>query len=108
MTAVQPPWEAAAHTLTEQAVQAAEEGRWDTVGACYRRRAELFRMKDVPCRLARQLQMLDQTIQERLRIATMTVQQLMTETAAKRRCLERFGSESDIQATYAPQVNRLV
>src|ERR687898_584971 len=86
-------WEDTTETLTLQALQAAEAGQWNTVDLCYQRRGELFRTHDVSCSLARRLHSLDARIHERLRMATMAIQHLLTEVAAKRRLLERFDSE---------------
>jgi hypothetical protein len=102
-------WEDTAETLTLQAVQAAEEGQWNTVGLCYQRRGELFRTHDISRLLARRLQLLDARIHERLRMATMAIQHLLTEVASKRRLLERFDSQPH---SHVPEdcrrVNRLV
>ena len=54
-----PSWEDTAEKLTLQAVQAAEEGRWDTVDLCYQRRGELLRANDVSRSIARLLHSLD-------------------------------------------------
>ena len=86
-------WEGMAEQLTLQAVHAAEEGRWDTVDSCYQRRADLFRQHEVSRSLARRLHPLDDRIHERLRMATMTVQHLLTAVAGKRRLLEQFDSQ---------------
>jgi hypothetical protein len=105
-----PSWEDTAENLTLQAVQAAEEGRWDTVDLCYQRRGELFRANDVSRSLARRLHPLDGRVHERLRMATMAIQHLLTEVASKRRLLERFNSEpqSDVSQDRARRVSRLV
>lgn len=102
-------WEDTAETLTLQAVQAAEEGRWNTVNLCYHRRGELFRAHDVSRSLAHRLQILDARIHERLRMATMAIQHLLTDVASKRRLLERFDSQpqSHVQEDRR-RVNRLV
>ena len=104
------PWEVTAEKLTLQAVQAAEEGRWDTVDLCYHRRSELFRANDVSRPLARRLHALDGHVHERLRMATMSIQHLLTEIAAKRRLLERFDAEpgSDVSEDRSRRVSRLV
>jgi hypothetical protein len=85
-------WEETAEKLTRQAVQAAEEGRWGTVHRCYQGRAELFRVHD------------------RLRMAMMTVQHLLSEVTMKRRLFERFDtkSESDISPDSSRRVSRHV
>ncbi|MDQ6734627.1 MAG: hypothetical protein M3Z35_11040 [Nitrospirota bacterium] len=103
-------WEDTAEKLTQQAVQAAEEGRWGTVDLCYQRRSELFGRNDVSPSLARRLHSLDCRVHERLLMATMTVQHLVTEVALKRRLLERFDtdSESDVSPDRSGRVSRRV
>ncbi|HKN86952.1 MAG TPA: hypothetical protein VJV04_08845 [Nitrospiraceae bacterium] len=89
-----PSWEETAEKLTQQAVEAAEEGRWGKVDLCYQRRAELFRAHDASLSLGRRLHVLDRHVHDRLRMATMTVQHLLVEVASKRRVIERFDLES--------------
>lgn len=103
-------WEETAEELTQQAAQAAEEGRWGTVDQCYQRRAELFRANNVSRSLVRRLHVLDGQVHDRLRMATMTIQHLLTEVASKRRLLERFesASESDVSPNRSGRVSRLV
>ena len=105
---MQGSWQMAAETLTQEAVLAAEAGRWNIVDACYRQRAELFRINDVPRSLAQRLCALDEVIQDRLRMATMTVQHLLSEVASKQRCLERFDVVGDPALSRSHRVNRLV
>jgi hypothetical protein len=103
-------WEETAEKLTQQAVEAAEEGRWGMVDLCYQRRAELFRVNDVSLSLGRRLHSLDGRVQDRLRMAMMTVQHLLTEVASKQRLLERFDSESgsDVFPERSRQISRRV
>ena|SRR3569623_1321807 len=103
-------WEETAEKLTQQAAQAAEEGRWGSVDLCYQRRAELFRTNDVSVSLGRRLYSLDRRIHDRVCLAMMTVQHLLTEVASKRRLLERFGTEfdSDVFLDRAGQVSHRV
>lgn len=101
-----PSWELSAHALTQQAVQAAEEGQWNVVDACYRQRAELFRTNEVSDSLAGCLSDLDKYVHEKLRLAAMTVQHLLAEIASKRRYLERF--DADVVEMSSHRVNRLV
>jgi len=103
-------WEETAEKLTRQAVQAAEEGRWGTVDRCYQERAELFRVNEVSPSLGRRLHFLDGRVHDRLRMAMMTVQHLLTEVAVKRRLFERFDthSESNVSADSSRRVNRHV
>lgn len=101
-----PSWELSAQALTQQAVQAAEEGRWNVVDACYRQRAELFRTNEVSGSLAGRLGDLDKYVHEKLRLAAMTVQHLLAEIASKRRNLERF--DVDVLEKSFHRINRLV
>ena len=94
-----PSWEDTAEKLTLQAVQAAEEGRWDTVDLCYQRRGELLRANDVSRSIARLLHSLDGRVHDRLRMATMSIQHLLTAVASKRRLLERFDAEPQSNAS---------
>ncbi|HET7059459.1 MAG TPA: hypothetical protein VFI05_12020 [Nitrospiraceae bacterium] len=105
-----PSWEETAEKLTQQAVEAAEEGRWGMVDLCYQGRAELFRANDVSLSLGRRLHSLDGRVQDRLRMAMMTVQHLLTEVASKQRLLERFDSEfgSDVFPERSRQISRRV
>jgi hypothetical protein len=105
-----PSWKEAAEQLTEQAVEAAEEGRWGMVGVCYQRRAKLFHANDVSLSFGRRLHVLDSRVQDRLRIAMMAVQHLLTEVASKRRLLERFDadSDSDVSLDRSRRVSRRV
>jgi hypothetical protein len=103
-------WEETAEKLTRQAVQAAEEGRWGTVDRCYQGRAELFQVNEVSPSLGRRLHSLDGRVHDRLRMAMMTVQHLLTEVTMKRRLFERFDthSESDVSPDSSRRVSRHV
>jgi hypothetical protein len=105
---MQPSWEMEAEALTERAVLAAGEGKWNAVDACYRQRAELFRANDAPASLATRLGSLDDVISNKLRIAMMTVQHLQTEAASKQRCLERFDVAGEAASNGSQRINRLV
>jgi len=99
-------WEETAEKLTRQAVQAAEEGRWGTVDRCYQERAELFRVNEVSPSLGRRLHFLDGRVHDRLRMAMMTVQHLLSEVTMKRRLFERFDTKSELDIS--PDSSRLV
>jgi len=105
-----PSWEERAEKLTQQALEAAEEGRWGVVDLCYQGRAELFRANDVSLSLGRRLHSLDGRVYDRLRMAMMTVQHLLAEVTTKRRLLERFDSESgsDVSPDSTRRVSRRV
>jgi hypothetical protein len=103
-------WEQTAEQLTEQAVEAAEEGRWGMVDLCYQKRAKLFHANDVSLSFGRRLHVLDSRVQDCLRIAMMAVQHLLTEVASKRRLLERFDADSefDVSPDRSRRVSRRV
>jgi hypothetical protein len=103
-----PLWEETAEQLTQQAVRAAESGRWDTVDRCYQRRAELFRVHDVSSALAGRLHPLDAHVHARLRTATMAVQHVLTEVSWKRRRVECFGEELTASSDRSRRVSRRV
>lgn len=88
-------WEQTVEQLTLQATHAAEEGRWANVDQCYQQRAELFRAHNVSGSLARRLRAMDSTIYDRLRMATMAVQHLLTEVTLKQRLVGRFQPTSE-------------
>ena len=103
-------WEEAIEQLTLQAVRASEQGRWDTVDLCYQRRLELFRAHDVSNLLAGRLHSLDAQVHDRLRLATMAVQHLLTEVAVKQRLVGRFEptSECEVSSNRSGGVSRRV
>lgn len=102
------PWEETAEMLTQQALQAAEEGRWGRVAHCYQERAELFRENDVVLSPSARMHMLDGHVQDRLRMAMMTVQHLLGEVASKQRLIKRFDTdtEPDVSIDRAQLVSR--
>ncbi len=101
-----PSWQDTAETLTQQALLFAEEGRWDAVERHYRDRADLIRSRDIPSSLARRLHTIDSRVYEKLRIATIAAQCVLTEVTLKRRLLERFSSESDVSLGLFRRVSR--
>jgi len=105
---MQPSWEMEAEALTQRAMLAADEGKWNAVDACYRQRAKLFRANDAPASLAKRLRSLDDVISNKLRMAMMTAQHLLTEAASKQRCLERFDVAGETASNGSQRVNRLV
>lgn len=101
-----PSWEETAEKVTQQAIEAAEEGRWGRVDLCYQERAELFRAKTVSLSLGRRLHVLDRRVHDRLRMAMMTAQHLLVEVASKRRLIERF--DSGPQSAVSPDGSRRI
>lgn len=55
--------------LTIQALEAAEQGQWDLVEACYEARAEWFRVNPVSPNLAQALLAMDAAVMERVAAA---------------------------------------
>lgn len=101
-----PSWEEMAEKVTQQAIEAAEEGQWGRVDLCYQERAELFRAKTVSLSLGQRLHVLDRRVHDRLRMAMMTAQHLLVEVASKRRLIERFDSEP--QSAVSPDGSRRI
>ena len=85
-------WEDTAEKLTQQAFQAAEEGRWDGVEIYYRRRGDLFRSKAIPPLLAQQLHIIDSRVYKKLCIVTSATKYLLSEVSSKQRVLNKFTS----------------
>jgi hypothetical protein len=103
-----PSWEETAEMLTQQALLSAEEGRWDAVERHYRDRVDLVRSRDISASLAHRLHTIDSRVHEKLRIATIAAQCVLTEVTLKRRLLERFSSESDVSLDRSRVVSRRV
>ena len=88
-------WEYGVEELTQQALLAAEEGRWDDVERCYRRRVELFRSNEIPQLLRCRLHAFDSRVYEKLRVATIAARCLLSEVSSKQRILDQFASKMD-------------
>jgi hypothetical protein len=81
-------WEQNLRTLTMQAGQAAEQGRWDQVEECYRLRGEhLFDYPMLPA-LAMDLAIFDREVAVRVSSARSAVQSQLIETAKIRQNLQ--------------------
>jgi len=91
-------WEDAVEGLTQQALMAAEEGRWDAVEKYYQARIDLFRLKDIPPSLASRLHICDRRVHEKLRVATIAAKGLLHEVSSKRRILDQFASKVSVSA----------
>ncbi|WP_447977029.1 hypothetical protein [Candidatus Nitrospira bockiana] len=94
MSGIPAPWEQAAASMTEQALQAAEEGRWDAVQVCYERREELLSPAPPSPAVAARLHRLDRMIFDKVKIAQVAVERILTEVAATRRNLLRLRAPS--------------
>jgi hypothetical protein len=100
------PRELELETLSREALDAAERGRWDRVEACYQRRGRLFATTTPSPLLAQRLRDLDRMVAERARIAKAAVEQLMAEATATRRRLDRFASRLDDSKQPSHRVDR--
>ena len=81
-------WERTLRTLTAQAGQAAELGRWDQVEECYRLRGEHLRDYPIPPALATDLTVFDREVAARIANACSAVQSQLMETAKIRQNLQ--------------------
>jgi hypothetical protein len=81
-------WQQDLRSLTTQAGQAAELGRWDQVEECYRLRGEHLRDYPMPSALATDLTVLDREVAARIANARSVVQSQLIETAKIRRNLQ--------------------
>jgi hypothetical protein len=101
-----PPWEQNLRTLTAQAGQAAELGRWDQVEECYRLRGEQLRNHTIPPTLAADLTQLDQSVEARIMNARTAVQSQLIETAKIRKNLQGLRSWQGARETESTFMNR--
>ena len=85
-------WEQNLRTLTTQAAQAAELGRWDQVEECYRLRGEHLRDHPMPQALATDLTVFDREVAARIINARSAVQAQQIETAKIRQNLQGLRS----------------
>ncbi|HSS29853.1 MAG TPA: hypothetical protein VLL06_02435 [Nitrospiraceae bacterium] len=74
-------WEQNVRTLTMQASQAAELGRWDQVEECFRLRGEQLRDHSIAPTLAADLAVLDREVETRIVNARLAVQSQLIEAA---------------------------
>jgi hypothetical protein len=85
-------WEETLRTLTAQAGQAAELGRWDRVEECFRLRGDQLRDHAIAPLLAADLAGLDREIAARIVNARLAVQSQLIETAKIRQRFLRLWS----------------
>ena len=81
-------WEENVRSMTTQAAQAAELGRWDQVEECYRLRGEHLRDHPMPPALATDLTVFDREVAARIVNARSAVQAQQVETAKIRQNLQ--------------------
>ena len=89
--------------LTEAALEAAEQGRWDAVIQCYRDRGALLEAIPAPVRGADDLLKLDETIRERANTVQAVLTSVLGEAMATRQRLQelrhRLGTLSSAPGT---------
>jgi hypothetical protein len=102
-----PVWEQNLRTLTTQAGQAAELGRWDQVEECYRLRGENLRDHPMPTKLATDLTALDQMVEARIANARLAVQSQLNEAAKTRQKLQGLRSWQGLSETERPRMDQL-
>jgi hypothetical protein len=101
-------WEQNLRTLTTQASQAAELGRWDHVEECYRLRGEhLFDHPMLPA-LATDLTVSDREVADRIMIVRIAVQSQLIETAKIRQNIQGLRSWQGLSETEDPLMDQLV
>lgn len=76
--------------LTEAAHTAAEEGRWEAVGACYRDRARVLVQEPLEAGEADALLEMDRAVAVRLHLAKTALASLLQDTAAIRHRLHEL------------------
>jgi hypothetical protein len=100
-------WEQNLRTLTIQADQAAELGRWDQVEECYRLRGEHLRDHPIPSVLATDLTALDREVAARIAHARLAVQSQLIETAKIRQNLQGVRSWQGLTDTEPSLMDQL-
>jgi hypothetical protein len=100
-------WEQNLRTLTAQAGQAAELGRWDQVEECFRLRGEKLRDHSIAPPLAADLVALDREVEARIVNARLAVQSQLIETAKIRQRflgLRSWQGQSEIRRPFMTKV----
>lgn len=100
-------WEQNLRTLTAQARQAAELGRWDQAEECFRLRGEYLYDYPMPQALAMDLAALDQDVIARIVNARLAVQSQLIETAKIRQNLQGIRSWKVLSAMEYPLMDQL-
>jgi len=100
-------WEQNLRTLTTQASQAAELGRWDHVEECYRLRGEhLFDHPMLPA-LATDLTVSDREVADRIMSGRIAVHSQLIETAKVRQNLQGLRSWQGLTEAEHPLMDQL-
>ncbi len=100
-------WEQNLRTLTTQAGQAAELGRWDQVEECYRLRGEHLRNHPMPSALAMDLTVFDREVADRIVNVRSAVQSQLIETAKIHQNLQELRSWQWLNETEYPRMDQL-
>jgi hypothetical protein len=100
-------WEQNLRTLTTQASQAAELGRWDQVEECYRLRGEHLRNHPMPPALATDLTVFDREVADRIVNVCSAVQSQLIETAKIHQNLQGLRSWQGLSETERPRMDQL-
>jgi hypothetical protein len=100
-------WEQNLRTLTTQAGQAAELGRWDQVEECYRLRGERLRDHQMPPALAMDLTQFDLEIAARIENVRLAVQSQLNEAAKIRQNLQGVRSWQGVREIKQPIMDQL-
>lgn len=101
-------WEQNLRTLTAQAGQASELGRWDQVEEYYRLREEHLFDHPFPAALAAELTRYDREVAARIVIVRLAVQSQLIETAKIRQNLQGLRSWQELSETERPLMDKLV
>ena len=100
-------WQQTLRTLTAQAGQAAERGRWDQVGECFRLRGDHLHDYPMPPELAADLSECDREVAARIANASLAVQSQLIETAKIRRNLQGLRSWQGLNESERALMNQL-
>jgi hypothetical protein len=100
-------WEQDLRTLTTQAGQAAELGRWDQMEECYRLRGEHLRDHPMTLALATDLTVFDREVEARIVNARSAVYSQLIETAKIRQNLQGLRSWQELSETERPVMDQL-
>jgi hypothetical protein len=100
-------WEQNLRSLTTQAGQAAELGRWDQVEECYRLRGEQLRNHPMPPALAMDLTVFDREVADRVVNVRSAVQSQLIEATKIRQNLQGVRSWQGVSEIERPIMDQL-
>lgn len=100
-------WEQSLRTLTVEAGQAAELGRWNQTEECYRLRAEQLYDYPMPPALAADLAVYDQEITARILTVRLAVQSQLIEATKIRQNLQGVRSWQGLNEIAHPLMDQL-